>query len=162
MSCDLFKFVCLNIWLGHKSRKNWSILMKFGLVFAVNNINLCTVHWKLWPYIRYILQSCIKLLNIFFHLSYVVHKFMCEYQCHNKNEFYYGFSTTTYSFEIKYRDIEEGFCGVVKDFSSQINSDFFSNIFLKIFFPNFVLEFFLFHDIFWTNDPIFIHMFVIV
>ena len=32
----------LNICLGYKSRKNWSILTKFGYVFAVSNINLCS------------------------------------------------------------------------------------------------------------------------
>ena len=43
--CDLFKFVCLNICLGYKSHKNWWILTKFGYVFVVSNITLCTENY---------------------------------------------------------------------------------------------------------------------
>ena len=38
--------VCLsvsqNICLGYKSRTNWSIIRKFGYVFAVSSLSLCT------------------------------------------------------------------------------------------------------------------------
>ena len=37
--------VCLNICLGYKSRKNWSIPTKFGEIFAVSNLNLYTKNW---------------------------------------------------------------------------------------------------------------------
>ena len=101
----------------------------------------------MWPYVKYILLGCIKLLNICFYLCSVVSKFNWQYQCHNKNGFYYGFWTTTYNFEILYRDNGEGFWGVLKDIFFRNQTRFFFKYFLKNKFPNFVHFFFIFFPI---------------
>ena len=33
---------CLNICLGYESLKKFSVLKKFGYIFAISNINFCT------------------------------------------------------------------------------------------------------------------------
>ena len=98
--------VGLNIFLGYKSLKNWSILTKFWYVFEVSNINLCIKNFDRPLDIFY--RSASKSW-IFFHLSSAVNKFMWQYLCHNKNGFYYGFLRTIYSFKIWYRDTRKGF-----------------------------------------------------
>ena len=35
-------FIVLSICLGYKSTKNWSVLSKFGYVYALSNFSLCT------------------------------------------------------------------------------------------------------------------------
>ena len=111
---------------------------------------------KLWPYVRWFLQGHIKTLNICFHLnSLISNKFMGQCECCNKNGLYWGFLTTTYSFEIWYRDAREGFWGILKAIFSLIDLDFFQ-IFFNIFFLIFAQAILLFHDIFLTNDPIFV------
>ena len=74
---------------------------------------------------------------------------MWQYQSHNNKGFYYGFWTTTYSFEIWYRDIGEGFWRVFKDPFSQINLDsfqipVFSNFFSKKIFFEYCIRFFFY------------------
>ena len=88
-------------------------------------------------------KGYIKILNICFHVCFVVNKFMWQYQCHNKNGFYYWLWTTTFIFEIWYRDIGKSSWAVLKDIFLQINPDFF-----QIFFPKKNFRFFFTRNFF--------------